>query len=150
MNDGPPKTPSLTRNPISVIGAIIAFVALMNTIFLIFIDVRGAHSSPYMGILAWIVAPSILCFGLFLFIAGMLLERRRRRGKMPEEYSEYPKLDFNVARTRRLVVGIFLGAIVFVTVSVIGSYQAFHYTDSDAFPHAVQVIETTRSSTRNA
>ncbi len=132
MNDRP-KKPSLARNSISAIGAIIAFVALMNTIFLIYIDVRGAHSSPYMGILAWIVAPAILCFGLFLFIAGMLLERRRRRGKEPEEYSEYPKLDFNVKRTRRLVVGIFLGAIVFVTVSVIGSYQAFHYTESDAF-----------------
>lgn len=132
MNDRP-KKPSLARNPVSAIGAIVAFVALMNTIFLIYIDVRGAHSSPYMGILAWIVAPAILCFGLFLFIAGMLLERRRRRGKAPEEYSEYPKLDFNVKRTRRLVVGIFLGAIVFVTVSVIGSYQAFHYTESDAF-----------------
>jgi nitrate/TMAO reductase-like tetraheme cytochrome c subunit len=127
------KKPSLARNPLSAIGAIIAFVALMNTIFLIYIDVRGAHSSPYMGILAWIVAPAILCFGLFLFIVGMLLERRRRRGKEPEEYAEYPRLDFNVQRTRRLVVGIFLGAIVFVTVSVIGSYQAFHYTESDAF-----------------
>jgi len=128
-----PKKPSLARNPVSAIGAIIAFVALMNTIFLIYVDIRGAHSSPYMGILAWIVAPAILCFGLFLFIAGMLLERRRRRGRAPEEYSEYPKLDFNVKRTRRLVVTIFLGAIVFVTASVIGSYQAFHYTESDAF-----------------
>jgi nitrate/TMAO reductase-like tetraheme cytochrome c subunit len=128
-----PKKPSLARNAISAIGAIIAFVALMNTIFLIVIDVRGAHSSPYLGILAWIVAPAILCFGLFVYIVGMLVERRRRRGMAPEEYSEFPRLDFNVKRTRRLVVGIFAGAIVFVTVSVIGSYQAFHYTESDAF-----------------
>ena len=132
MTDSP-KTPSLARNPISATGAVIAFVALMNTIFLIYIDVRGAHASPYMGILAWIVAPALMCFGLFLYILGMILERRRRRGMMPEEYAEYPKLDFNVKRTRRLVVGIFFGAILFVTASVIGSYQAFHYTESDAF-----------------
>lgn len=129
----PSKKPSLARNLMSVSGAVIAFVALMNTIFLILIDVRGAHSSPYLGILAWIVGPAILSFGLLLFLGGMLLERRKRRGKTPEEYSQYPRLDLNMRRTRRIVIGTFLGIIVFVTASVIGSYQAFHYTESDAF-----------------
>ncbi len=132
MSD-PTKKPSLARNLISSIGAVIAFVALMNTVFLIFIDVRGANSSPYLGILAWIVGPAILSFGLFLYLGGMLLERRRRRGKSPDDYSQYPRLDFNIKRTRRIVIGTFLGVIVFVTASVIGSYQAFHYTESDAF-----------------
>jgi hypothetical protein len=100
MSDSPRK-PGLSRNLISVIGAIIAFVALMNTIFLIVIDVRAAHSSPYLGILAWIVGPAILSFGLLVYLGGMLLERRRRRGKDPAEYSQYPKVDFNVRRTRR-------------------------------------------------
>lgn len=132
MSDQPRK-PGLARNLISLIGAVIAFVALMNTVFLIVMDVRGTHSSPYLGILAWIVGPAILSFGLLLYVGGMLLERRRRRGQTPDEYSQYPKLDFNVKRTRRVVIATFLGVIIFVTASVIGSYQAFHYTESDAF-----------------
>ena len=130
---GTSSRPSLARNLISATGVVIAFVALMNTIFLIFIDIRGANSSPYLGILAWIVGPAILSFGLLLYLGGLLLERRRRRGKSPEQYAQYPRLDFNVPRTRRIVIATFLGSIVFVTASVIGSYQAFHYTESDAF-----------------
>ncbi len=132
MSDTPTR-PGLARNVVSLIGAVIAFVALMNTIFLIVIDVRGTNPSPYIGILAWIVGPSILSFGLLVYLGGMLLERRRRRSQTPDEYAQYPRLDFNIPRTRRIVVGIFIAAIVFVTASVIGSYQAFHYTESDAF-----------------
>src|SRR6185436_20524013 len=94
------KTPSLSRNAISAVGAVIAFVALMNTAFLIYIDGRQAHGNPYLGILAWIVAPSILTFGLVVFVAGLLIERRRRRTRAPEEITEYPRIDLNVRRTR--------------------------------------------------
>jgi hypothetical protein len=126
------KRASLARNPISGIGAVLALVALMNTIFLIYVDARQAHSSPYLGILAWIVAPAILSFGLFLFLLGVGLKWRRRRRHLPEA-ADYPRIDLNVRRTRILVAGSLVGIICFVTVSVIGSYQAFHYTESDAF-----------------
>src|SRR5437016_5227744 len=128
-----PKSPSLSRNPISAIGAVIAFVALTNTAFLVYIDGRQAHANPYLGILAWLVAPSILSFGLIVYIAGLLIERRRRRLRAPEDISEYPRIDLNVRRTRMVVAGTFAGVILFVTASVIGSYQVYHYTDSDAF-----------------
>jgi nitrate/TMAO reductase-like tetraheme cytochrome c subunit len=128
-----PKSPSLSRNPISAIGAVIAFVALTNTAFLIYIDGRQAHANPYLGILAWLIAPSIFSFGLIVYIAGLLIERRRRRFRAPEDVSEYPRIDLNVRRTRMIVAGTFAGVILFVTASVIGSYQVYHYTDSDAF-----------------
>lgn len=128
-----PKRPSLARNPISAAGAVIAFVALTNTLFLIYIDGRQAHANPYLGILAWIVAPAILSAGILVYIAGLLIERRRRRSQAPEEYSQFPRIDLNVARTRWIVTATFAGLILFVTASVIGSYQAYHYTDSDAF-----------------
>lgn len=127
------KRPGLTKNPISGVGLVIGIVAVMNTVILAYVDLAGKHSNPYMGILAWIVAPAILCFGIFLYILGIILERRRRRGLAPEEYSHYPKLDFNEKRTRRMVALTFLGLMVFLTASVLGSYQAFHYTESDAF-----------------
>src|SRR5216684_7307998 len=123
----------LGRNPISLAGALIAFVALMNTIFLIYIDAKASHANPYLGILAWIVAPAILSFGLAVYVAGLLIERRRRRKHAPDIVAEYPRIDLNVRRTRAIVGGTFAGVILFVTASVIGSYQAYHYTESDEF-----------------
>jgi nitrate/TMAO reductase-like tetraheme cytochrome c subunit len=128
-----PKRPSLSRNPISAAGAVIAFVALTNTIFLIYLDSRQVHPNPYLGILAWIVAPAILSLGLVIYIAGLLIERRRRRTRAPEAFPEYPRIDLNVRRTRMIVIGTFAALIVFVTASVIGSYQAYHYTESNEF-----------------
>jgi len=132
MPDGS-KSPSLGRNPISAVGAVIAFVALTNTLFLIYIDGRQAHASPYLGILAWIVAPAILSFGILIYLAGLLIERKRRRRRAPGEVAEYPRIDLNIRRTRLILIGTFVGVIVFVTASVIGSYQAYHYTESNAF-----------------
>ena len=106
---------SLARNPISLVGLLIAFVALMNTIFLIYIDARAGHANPYLGILAWIVAPAILSFGLAVYVVGLLIERRRRRKRAPEAVTEYPRIDLNVRRTRMIVAGTFAGVICFVT-----------------------------------
>src|SRR5213595_2098888 len=101
----------LGRNPISAAGAVIAFVALTNTLFLIYIDGRQAHASPYLGILAWVVAPAILSFGIVVYLAGLLIERKRRRLRAPGEVAEYPRIDLNSRRTRLIVIGTFIGVI---------------------------------------
>jgi nitrate/TMAO reductase-like tetraheme cytochrome c subunit len=124
---------SLARNIISEAGLVIAFIAITNTAFLIYVDGTQRHSNPYMGILAWIIAPAIFCTGLAVFVAGMLLERRRRRKLAPDAMPEYPTLDLNVGRTRVIVAATTIAIIFFVTVSVVGSYQAYQFTDSDAF-----------------
>jgi hypothetical protein len=124
---------SLARNLVSEAGVVIALIALTNTAFLIYVDGTQKHANPYMGILAWIVAPAIFCFGLAVFILGLLLERRRRRRLAPDVIPEYPRLDLNHTRTRVIVAATTVALILFVTVSVVGSYQAYHYTDTDAF-----------------
>lgn len=123
----------LSRNLISEIGIGIIAVALANLGFLIYLDITRPQPNPYFGILTWIVAPAILIFGIVLFILGVVLERRRRHRAAPDEIARYPKIDLNQGRTRALIISLTLGLILFVTVSVVGSYQAYHYTDSDAF-----------------
>jgi hypothetical protein len=123
----------LSRNLISEAGIGIAVIALANLGFLIYLDATRANSNPYMGILTWIIAPAILIFGIALYLGGMLWERRRRRRMAPGEIPQYPQIDLNERRTRLIVVASAVGLILFVTMSVVGSYQAYHYTDSDAF-----------------
>lgn len=129
----PPKPLRLSRNLISLAGIGLAVVALANLGFLIYLDATRENSNPYMGILTWIVAPAILICGMLLYIAGILLERRKRRRLAPDEVPQYPHIDLNERRTRVIIVSTAVGLILFVTMSVVGSYQAYHYTDSDAF-----------------
>jgi nitrate/TMAO reductase-like tetraheme cytochrome c subunit len=132
MPDSPTRAPSLARNLISTIGAIIALIAVANIIFLVVADATGAHN-PYVGIFAYAVVPGILLFGIAVFILGLILERRRRHRMSPDDIARYPDLDLNDPKVRKATLITVTGLVLFVTISILGSYQAYHYTDSDAF-----------------
>ncbi len=57
LRDHPPVSQNLIRNPISLIGLALAGVALANIVLLVLIDLLASHPSPYVGILAYMVAP---------------------------------------------------------------------------------------------
>src|SRR4051812_34853130 len=95
---GESKPRSLARNLLSEIGVVIAIIALANIRFLVFVDLTATREIPYLGILAYMVVPGFLLLGIMLFIAGMLLERRRRlrKGYVPA----FPDFNLNVPRIR--------------------------------------------------
>jgi nitrate/TMAO reductase-like tetraheme cytochrome c subunit len=133
MDEQPAKRASLASNLISEVGAAVAAIALINLIFLVIADVTGAHPSPYLGILAYMVVPAFLTVGLVLFVLGVLLERQRRRKVMPDRIATYPRIDLNETRVRRLFVLTAGGLLVFVFLSIMGTYRAYEFTDSDEF-----------------
>jgi nitrate/TMAO reductase-like tetraheme cytochrome c subunit len=133
VNDVAVKRPSLARNLISQAGLVIVVVALANLAFLIYIDATQTHANPYIGILTWLIAPAILIFGILLYIGGMLVERRRQRRLAPDEVPQYPQIDLNAPRTRSVILASTIAMIVFVTMTVFGSYQVYRYTESPAF-----------------
>ena len=73
------KTPSLFHNYISLIGSAIVLACLASILLLFLIELTSSNSSPYIGIFAWVLIPSILVGGLMVIGFGMLVERRRRR-----------------------------------------------------------------------
>ncbi|HUP46388.1 MAG TPA: NapC/NirT family cytochrome c [Thermoanaerobaculia bacterium] len=133
MEDQPKRIPSLARNWISFVGITIAVIAFINIGFLVFADLGAEHSNPYVGVMAYVVVPSVLVFGLVVFFIGMLIERRRRRRRAPDEVPRYPDIDLNDAHTRKVFLISAVALTVFVMISVVGSYKAYHYTDSDEF-----------------
>jgi nitrate/TMAO reductase-like tetraheme cytochrome c subunit len=123
----------LLKNPISIVGAAIALVALGNIIFLFFIDLTAAHPSPYVGILAYMVAPGFLILGLILIVAGAIVDRRKEQRGSPGKPVGRLRLDFNDP-TQRGAFAFFLSfVVVFIGMSVIGSYRAYEFTDSVQF-----------------
>src|SRR5438874_11543819 len=96
-----PQPPNIFRNYISFVGAAIVIASLVSVILLFLLEITSSAENPYLGILTYVIFPSILIFGLVVVVAGMLLERRRRHRAKPSEIRAYPKLDLNDPRSRR-------------------------------------------------
>ena len=148
LNDGAAQKPpqhSLVRNPLSLIGAALALVSLVNIVFLIFIDYL--HPSPYIGILAYMVLPGFLILGMLLVPVGMGWERRRRRRLAPGEVPRFPRIDLNSAAQRQAFAFFVAFTALFIMLSAVGSYRGYEFTDSVQFCgqtcHAVMQPEYT-------
>jgi hypothetical protein len=127
------KTPSLFRNYVSFVGAAIVIAAIASGTLLFLMEITSSGENPYLGILTYIVFPTFLMFGLGLVAVGMIIERRRRRQKTPEDILAYPKLDLNDPRSRKAFFVFLLTTFFFVSASAFGSYKAYEYSDSVAF-----------------
>lgn len=122
----------LLRNPISIVGFAVAVVALGNILFLFFIDLTRPHPSPYVGILAYMVAPAFLVFGLALIVGGALYARQKKTEALGAK-PRYLRLDFNDPAQRSAAAFFLTFIVVFIGMSVIGSYRAYEFTDSVSF-----------------
>ncbi len=135
MGDEEPigKAPSIFRNYISFVGAAIAIASLASVSLLFLIEISSHQQNPYLGILTYIILPSILIFGLFVIAVGMFFERRRRRRAAPSDILAYPKLDLNDSHARRAAFIFLFVTSLFISASAFGSYKAYEYSESVAF-----------------
>ena len=81
----------LLRNPVSLAGVALGIVAIANIFIFVLIDAVAVRPSPYVGILAYMMAPGFLILGLLLILAGFLLERRKHLA--PSDF--LPSVDLN-------------------------------------------------------
>ena len=125
--------PGLYRNWISWIGTAIALVALANILFLLLLDLFGVQTNPYVGIIAYMILPAVLTFGVLLIPVGMLIERRRRRKMLPDQYRPYPRIDLNSPRQRSAFLSFLIGSFFFLVLTALGSYRAYEYTETTQF-----------------
>jgi hypothetical protein len=127
------KQPSLFRNYISFVGAAISSAALVSVVLLFLVEITSKQENPYLGILTYIIFPSILIFGLAVIVLGRMVERRRRHKLSPAEVAPYPKLDLNDPRARRAFFVFLTATFLFICASAFGSYKAYEYSESDSF-----------------
>jgi hypothetical protein len=128
-----PKAPSLFRNYISMVGGAIVIASFVSICLLFLIEITSSQENPYLGILTYIILPSILIFGLVVAIAGRIIERRRRHRTAPGEQPAYPTLDLNDPRSRKAFFIFLLITFLFVSASAFGSYRGYEYTESENF-----------------
>jgi hypothetical protein len=127
---------SLTRDPISLIGAALTTASALIFISLFTLELIGFHGNPYVGILAYLILPAIFVLGLVLIPVGVMHHRRRMRAatKAGEEPPpDFPIIDLNREPTRRNVL-IFL-ALTFVNLVLLSAatYKGVETMDSTEF-----------------
>jgi nitrate/TMAO reductase-like tetraheme cytochrome c subunit len=132
LRDHPPVSQGLYKNPISLIGIALAVVAFANIIFLVIIDLLATQASPYVGILAYMVAPGFLVFGLILIPIGMMWERRRRLRSVGVPF-HFARIDLNNPAQRSTAAFVLSFVVAFTLISAVGSYKAYEFTDSVQF-----------------
>ncbi|MEN8156363.1 MAG: NapC/NirT family cytochrome c [Bacteroidota bacterium] len=117
----------------SLVGSVLTGVSVVIILFFLigmwFFDIGGS----YLGLFVFIILPVFLVMGLIMIPVGMI--RRTRRVKRAEETGETigVVLDMNNRRHwNATAVFIFL-SFLFLLLTGIGSYQAFHYTESNEF-----------------
>jgi nitrate/TMAO reductase-like tetraheme cytochrome c subunit len=128
---GPNRRTSVFRNWLSLSGLVIIVGSVFSFTLLFLLDAFAHYSNPYVGILTYLVAPGFFVIGLVFVGLGALLRHRQ----IVKYAGPFPPIRIDLSRTRdRRFFGLFLlGAVVFLLVSAIGSYQSYHYTESVQF-----------------
>ncbi len=119
-------------NPVSLAGLIIGISGLISAVFLLVFDYLGHGENPYLGIFTFMVAPAAFIAGLMMTTMGALRMRRqlRQTGAVGEPM---PVINLNnPSHFRTLVVSI-VGGLMLIGVSAVGTYRAYHFTESVSF-----------------
>jgi len=127
------KLPESSRNWLSIIGAIIAGINLALIILLFIISTIFEKNNTYLGLFIYVILPAFMVFGLIMVPIGMLIKRRSIRKSASKDAQLLPRIDLNNPRQRKIFLTFTIGTIVFLFLSTLGSFEAFHLTESVEF-----------------
>jgi hypothetical protein len=122
----------LSNNWISLAGVILVTTATIFWLFLLPTTLRGETSSPYIGILVFMVLPGPFFAGLILIPLGMWL-KRKRTGRQSIYPPEFPPLNWRNLELRRLAYFLGVTTVVNIVIASQLSYGAVNYMDSVTF-----------------
>jgi len=130
-----PGPVALFRNWISYAGAGIAAVGVL--VFAILTAYHtvggGALEQPYGDLVIFFVPPLFVIAGVVVILFGMYVQWIRWRMRKPLAFARYPKWDLNIARERKALLAVGIGAAILSIPAIYGSGRAYQYTDAVPF-----------------
>ena len=146
------KLPPSSKNWLTIIGSIIAGINLALIVVLFIISTIFNKANTNLGLFIYIILPGFLILSLLLIPIGMIRERRRiRRLKVMEE-ARFPRIDLNDPRHRNAFFIFTIATIIILFLTTLGSFQAFHLTESVEFCGTLchQVMEPEHTAYQNS
>ena len=125
--------PDSTKNWTSIIGAAISLITLFMIIFLFVVSTIFNQGGSYIGLVTYIILPAFLIAGLLLIPIGMMRNRKRVAKGEGSSDNSLPFIDLNNPKHRNASFVFIIGTTLFLFISALGSYEAFHYTESVEF-----------------
>jgi nitrate/TMAO reductase-like tetraheme cytochrome c subunit len=119
-------------NWLSLTGFIVTANSLILILVLYLFSVLYAQTNTYLGLFIYIILPAFLVLGLLLIPLGVVINIRKRKAAYQNEDS-WPVIDLNKRTDWATVVKISILILIFLIASVMGSYRAFQYTESNEF-----------------
>jgi hypothetical protein len=146
------KLPPSSKNWLSIIGSIIAGINLALIIVLFIISTIFNKSNTNLGLFIYIILPGFLILGLLMIPVGMIRERKRMRKLAIKEEARFPRIDLNDPRHRNAFIIFTVTTIIVLFLSTLGSFQAFHITESVEFCGTLchQVMEPEHTAYQNS
>ncbi|MBI2094536.1 MAG: NapC/NirT family cytochrome c [Candidatus Omnitrophica bacterium] len=128
-----PKPPSLLRNPISLLGIVVASTSTAFGLPMMFIDMFSRRTHPYLGVLVYLVLPFVATGGVALVALGAFWERRRRKRRPGLAIPPLPRIDLNQPAHQIVIVTVLTVVMTIVVLLSITGYRAYHFTESVQF-----------------
>ena len=125
----------VTRHWLSLVGSIVALIAVVLIVMLFAIELTGFHGGAYLGILTYLILPAIGVGGLLLIPLGVWL-RRRQDAIAEREHGVRPKLpviDLNDQRTRGIILACVTVGMVCLVIVAGATYKGVEVMESVAF-----------------
>ena len=121
----------MTRHPLSIAGALLTTVSAVVFLFVLFLDLFGFHTNPYVGLIFFLIMPTLFVAGLLMIPMGIALERRRQRlGLAPRRI---PRIDLSDPHHQRVVGLVLALTIVNLLIVSLAAYRGVEYMDTTAF-----------------
>ncbi len=127
------KLPNSFYNPLSLLGSILAVVSVLVILFFMVTSWLFGAGGAYSGIIIYIVLPVFLIIGLILIPLGISRRSRRIRREGADSTRKWIVIDLSDSKQWNAIAIFVIATILFLVLSGIGSYQAFHYTESTEF-----------------
>jgi nitrate/TMAO reductase-like tetraheme cytochrome c subunit len=125
-----PGLPTAARNPLSLVG--VAIATTMATLFLVllFLELLGYLTNPYLGLVVFVTVPAIFLLGLVLIPLGAWWTRRRAAGGAPPDW---PVVDLRQPRQRSIALVVLALTVVNLVIVTMAAFGGVHYMESASF-----------------
>jgi nitrate/TMAO reductase-like tetraheme cytochrome c subunit len=127
------KLPKSYYNYITYLGTIVASIAWVTLIFFVILIYFFGISNVYFDLYTFVATPAFLVLGLLLIPLGMWRKRKKLKKGIQVSDEKLLVLNLRDTKTRNALIIFSTISIFFVISTIVGSYKAFHYTESVEF-----------------